>query len=237
VLHSDAFADGSSLDCTLEFFFRTSTTSATKLLQALAIASGSKGVLVDAEYNFRMVDYYARPTEAPAPRCGEHRDFGSFTLIFADRPGLQVFLDGEWKSVAPLSPGTAILLFGWVTQIRSNDRISAAPHRVVNDATDGATTVPRRTAAVLFCAPKMATTPLEPVLLHENETRNYIAGLKVGQLRGNMRRKWNKREGMLSQGDRELELAEIMVQKLVTQDDVVRMMATTSSRACSVQTS
>ena len=80
--------------------------------------------------------------------------------------------------------------------------------------------VPRRTSAVLFCAPKLSDTPLEPVV-REGEARVYISGIKAGQLRGMMARKWQKREGTLSEEGKILEEAEILATKMVTQDDVV----------------
>ncbi len=82
--------------------------------------------------------------------------------------------------------------------------------------------VPRRTSAVLFMAPKNVNTPLEPVLLLPNETRKFVSGVKVGQLRGSMARKWKVREGTLNSADRALEEQEIRVTGLASQDDVVR---------------
>ena len=70
---------------------------APKLLLALAKASGSDGVLDDVHFNYRMVDYYERVANQKPPRCGEHRDFGTLTVIFAEQKGLEVFIDGEWR--------------------------------------------------------------------------------------------------------------------------------------------
>jgi len=81
--------------------------------------------------------------------------------------------------------------------------------------------VPRRTSAVLFVAPKDVSTPLEPVVM-EGETRQFISGIKVGQLRGDIARKWRHREGTLNAEDKLLEEREIRVEQLVTQDDVVQ---------------
>ena len=84
-----------------------------------------------------MVDYPARPagtyrlSESHGPRCGAHRDFGTLTLIFPDEvPGLEVNVSGTWRQVEVTSPGAAVLLFGWCTAIRSNDRVPATLHRV-----------------------------------------------------------------------------------------------------------
>mmetsp|Transcript_78257 Transcript_78257/g.117719 ORF Transcript_78257/g.117719 Transcript_78257/m.117719 type:complete len:173 (+) Transcript_78257:71-589(+) len=166
-----------------------------------------------------MVDYYQRPASATPPRCTEHRDFGSFTLIFSNLPGLEVWCDGSWTPVAPPPLGSALLLFGWCTQIRSNGRIPAVLHRVV-DPPAQQNLVPRRTSAVFFVAPKSVETPLEPVV-RDGEVRQYVSGVKVGQLRGSMARKWRHREGTLSAEDRQLEEEEIRATRMLSQDDVV----------------
>jgi len=187
------------------------------VIPALAEVIGSDDILDDVAYNFRMIDYYPSENEREkiAPRCGEHRDFGSFTVIQATHPGLQVFLDSEWQELPPIPQGSTLLLFGWCTQIRSNGRIPAVLHRV--DQHFGATS---RVSAVLFCAPKQEGTILEPVV-RLGEVRKYIGGVKVGQLRGSMARKWRHREGTLSNEVKILEEEEILATDMKTQDDVI----------------
>ena len=169
------------------------------IIAALSEAVGSDVQPLSSHCNYRMVDYYERPAGCRPPRCGEHRDFGSFSLIFANCPGLQVWHESasSWSAVPAAPPGSALLLFGWCTQIRSNGRIPARLHRVT-DTVSAEGVVPRRTSAVLFVGPKDTETPLEPVVL-EGEERRYVSGVKVGQLRGGMARKWRHREGTLSQ--------------------------------------
>ena len=191
------------------------------LLAAVAGAVGSDDVVTDASLNYRMVDYYPRPASSVAPRCGEHRDFGSFTLIFPGSPGLEIFTGGEWRQIDAVPEGNAILMFGWCTQIRSNGRLPAALHRVGDCAPGDDGTIPRRTSAVLFVAPKSTETALEPVVRKGEEAR-YISGIKVGMLRGKMARKWRNREGTLSAEDKILEEEEILATNMKTQDDVVR---------------
>lgn len=170
------------LHLTLAFWERCAAEVMPKLLKAMSTAVGCD-VESDAFCNYRMVDYYERPENVSAPRCGEHRDFGTATLVFAsDAPGLELSLNDTWHPIPPVPEGSALLLFGWCTQIRSNGRIPAALHRVV-DAPAVSGIVPRRTSAVLFIAPKDVETPLEPVV-REGEARQYISGVKVGQLRG-----------------------------------------------------
>ena len=157
-------------------------------------------------------------TSKAAPRCGDHRDFGSWTLVFPSEAGFQVYMNDEWMDLPHVEEGCALLLFGWCTQIRSNGRIPAVLHRVTD-----AEGVARRTSAVLFCAPKKEDTPLEPVLA-EGEERVYVSGIKAGNLRGNMRRKWKKREGTLTEEEKVLEEKEILATNMWTKDDVVATM-------------
>jgi len=209
----------------LAFWENLQENAGMKLLHALAEASGSSEVTKDYGFNYRMVDYYNRTSNKvseEAPRCGEHRDFGSFTLIFSTGPGLQVYseVNKEWMDVPHEGgPTSAVLLFGWCTQIRSNGRIPAALHRVINENEEK--DLRRRMSAVLFVAPKSVETLLEPVVL-PGEERQYISGIKVGQLRGNMARKWRHREGTLSEEDKMLEEEEIRATSMKTQDDVVK---------------
>ena len=107
------------------------------------------------------------------------------------------------------------MVFGWCTQIRSNGRIPAVLHRVTD------ATVESRVSAVLFCAPKLPETPLEPVV-RKGEDRKYVSGILAGQLRGSMARKWQMREGTIQPEDLIKEEAEILATQMRTQDDVVQ---------------
>lgn len=66
------------LEDTLAYWEQLRSTMAPKIAQAVGLAVGAP--LEDAAFNYRMVDYYERDASAIPPRCGEHRDFGSFTL-------------------------------------------------------------------------------------------------------------------------------------------------------------
>ncbi len=216
-----AVLEEGALGKSLAYWEDLRTGAATKIARAVADAVGSEDVVTDAAFNYRMVDYYERASyqdnidSEVAPRCGEHRDFGSFTLIFPSHAGFQVNVDGEWMDLEAVEAGSAILLFGWCTQIRSNGRIPALLHRVTD--VEGVT---RRTSAVLFCAPKRDDTPLEPIV-RAGEERVYISGILAGQLRGSMRRKWQKREGTLNREGMILEEQEILATNMMTQDDIV----------------
>lgn len=70
---------------------------------------------------------------------------------------------GIWRPIE-VAAGSALLLFGWCANIRSNDRVPAALHRVVDAAAGPDGIVPRRQSAVLFLAPA-SDTVLEPNVL------------------------------------------------------------------------
>lgn len=80
---------------------------------------------------------------------------------------MQVLLDeekGAWRPV-DVPAGSAVLLFGWCANVRSNDRVPAALHRVVDAAPKAAAGgVPQRQSAVFFLAPAPETA-LEPVIM------------------------------------------------------------------------
>ena len=79
---------------------------------------------------------------------------------------MQVLLDeqkGVWRPVE-VAAGSAVLVFGWCANVRSNDRVPAALHRVVDAAAGPDGVVPRRLSAVFFLAPAPDTV-LEPKLL------------------------------------------------------------------------
>jgi isopenicillin N synthase-like dioxygenase len=180
----------------LSFFHTWQDAVSDKILEALAQVIGSQDIRHDIAYNYRMIDYYpskkaTRTTaETPvAPRLAQHRDFGYFTLIQATHPGLQVRMKNRenpklkkecWYHLPDIPVGSAILLFGWCTEICSNGRIPGVLHRVVEHSGDE--TQASRISAVLFCAPTKVDTVLEPVLLHPEERRNYKRGVSVGDL-------------------------------------------------------
>ena len=73
----------------VQSFFAEKEAATVKILTATKNAVGG-GAVFEPEAvrrNFRLADYYSRPKASVAPRCGEHRDFGVFTLIFPDDSG------------------------------------------------------------------------------------------------------------------------------------------------------
>lgn len=80
---------------------------------------------------YTIEDLAAKRTGPDAIRAGEHRDFGLFTFLFTDGPGLQAHVDGEWVDVPAVPRGTAIVVLGGLMARWTNDLWSAALHRVI----------------------------------------------------------------------------------------------------------
>ena len=197
LLVQDGIAD--EFETVISFWETCTSILAPKILQALAIASGSDGVLDDVHFSCRMVDYYERRVNQEPPRCGEHQDFGTLTILFADRKGLEVLIGGKWHTLSVTPRGSAHIIFGRCTEIRSNGRISACLHRVVDHSADDGM-VPRRLAAVLFVAPNYSCTRLDPVV-REGEEANFdsiLAKELSGHRLGHGTRKWKTRQGAVT---------------------------------------
>jgi hypothetical protein len=144
-----------------------------------------------ANNNLRLIDYFASDVEN---RCGEHRDYGTFTIVFQDRSvgGLEFDVDGKWVPVP--ADVDAVVSWGWCGAILGDEKVVAAGHRVVR-------TVPvreRRTTAVVFVAPDLDVV-LMPLGDGKGEgvwsERVREGGLRVGEFKEVMGKKWRWREG------------------------------------------
>ncbi|BDA47248.1 probable feruloyl CoA ortho-hydroxylase 2 at C-terminar half [Coccomyxa sp. Obi] len=165
----------------------------------------------DRAITLRLSNYFPRRANAsPAPRCGEHKDFGTFTVLFQDplQAGLELFIDGAWQ---PVPPGCCLITFGWCAQIRSNDRIQAVLHRVTDGVADSDGTIPRRDATIFFVAPDVGAR-LEPVV-RDGEVPHYASVLTHGEFKVKMARKWQEREGTVEPGQ-ETKTQEEIVEEL-----------------------
>ena len=175
----------------VSFWRTTADTVAPKLRAAVTRGACCDAIDGDDHFDFRMVDYFEKEwssrdevDDAP-PRCRAHRDFGSFTLIYAETAGLQAQLDAgnesgvgvQWRDVALPGPRAALLLYGWCTQIRSNGRLHAVQHRVL-DGPEPQARAARRTSAVFFVSPSDMQAPLHPVVL-DGEAAQYVDGVSA----------------------------------------------------------
>jgi isopenicillin N synthase-like dioxygenase len=162
------------------------------LLSATSKIAGSDLALMHAKgnNNLRLVDYF--PASSPSgPRCGEHRDNGTFTIVFQDGAvgGLEFEVDGRWVQLP--ANVDAVVSWGWCGAILSDDGVKAAKHRVLR-------TKPvqkRRTTAVVFVAPDLDAV-LKPVSGGKDWSKRIMeGGLKVGEFKEVISKKWRRREG------------------------------------------
>lgn len=208
-----------------------------------AINDGSEmNIHQQMNYNYRLVDYF--PVQSKTPRCGEHRDYGTFTLIFQDGSvgGLEVFSNGSWVPVPPNAD--MIFLWGWSAAILSNGRIQAPLHRVVTAQKDKSDTLAsRRHSAIFFVAPGMLRiclficsiciyktfsecldleVKLNP-LVRSDETLAFnfdaVKNLTVGNFKTVMGKKWRHREGTLTSEEQADLMGEALNAK--SQDDEI----------------
>ena len=81
------------------------------------------------------VNYYPRLDSPPplgAYRDGAHTDWGTFTLLLAEKQGLEVMQGGVWRHV-PSTPGTLFVNIGEQLTRWSNGRFVPTEHRVNAD--------------------------------------------------------------------------------------------------------
>lgn len=102
----------------------------------------------------RVINYERRAGEPdPAPgqqRMGAHTDYGVVTVLWTDgSPGLEVFVDGAWRSVRH-EPGALLVNLGDLTAEWTNDRWRSTLHRVVPPTGPGPSR--RRSTAFFFDA-------------------------------------------------------------------------------------
>ncbi|KAM1007518.1 hypothetical protein ACFX13_004150 [Malus domestica] len=70
----------------------------------------------------------------------KHRDPSLITILLQDSEGLQVFKDGNWIGVEPISSGFVVNI-GYVMQMISNSKFKGADHRVVTNSRAARTTI------------------------------------------------------------------------------------------------
>lgn len=113
-------------------------------------------------------DVAAKRSGPNAVRAGEHRDFGSFTFLFTDAPGLQAHINGHWIDVPPVPRGTSIVVTGGLMARWTNDTWPAVLHRVI--VHDDEEKLLDRTSIACFFQPD----PDYIVSVHENFVANGV---------------------------------------------------------------
>lgn len=107
----------------------------------------------------RAVRYPPGPIRDGEMGAGEHTDFGWFTLLWANRDGLEIRAREEWIT-AHIPEGYVLVILGDMAALTSQNRLRAAPHRV---------SVPRdvRDAVVFFYNPERDTVVRPPDITFE----------------------------------------------------------------------
>lgn len=189
---------GQSFHDVLKFYTIVEADVMPLLLQATSHITGSdlQPKHKHGNNNLRLIDYFSRP-DHKGPRCGEHTDYGTYTVVFQDGSvgGLEFDIDGKWIQVP--ANVDAVVSWGWCGAILGNNRVKAAKHRVLR-------TQPmqkRRTTAVAFVAPDLDAV-LKPVegSMEEDQPRVWseqiMSGkLTVGGFKQVIAKKWRRREG------------------------------------------
>jgi len=128
---------------------RKSAVLAHRLLQCISLSLGKDQYYLDDLHKRIMSGknasalrtLYYPPIIGEVPpnhiRCGEHSDYGTFTLLYQDKyPGLQLKnCDGNWVSADPV-PGTIVVNIGDLLEMWSGGLYPATMHRVVIPSDD-----------------------------------------------------------------------------------------------------
>lgn len=133
----------------VEAFYRACEGLSFRLLEALSLNLGmGAGDLAGSfrpHSSFLRLNYYPvcplpeRPRHLLTPTAGHlginhHTDAGALTVLLQDaQPGLEVYRHGDWHMVEPVD-GALVINIGDIVQVWSNDRYTAALHRVTANA-------------------------------------------------------------------------------------------------------
>ncbi|XP_059831708.1 uncharacterized protein LOC132397246 [Hypanus sabinus] len=145
----------------METFFRTCQELSTRILKVLELSLGmetdffvSKHLKMGTITNsttLRTLNYppiQKSSLEAYQTRCGEHSDFGTFTLLFQDKNGgLEVKSRSGQYITAPYIPNTVLFNVANILQRWTSDRWISTKHRVPIPQTEDAMNRTRQSLA------------------------------------------------------------------------------------------
>ncbi|CAD5198843.1 isopenicillin N synthase family dioxygenase [Pseudomonas sp. FEN] len=106
-----------------------------KLFGGFALALGLEENTFDAlvtrpPSKLRLIHYPFDDAAQDAPGIGAHTDYECFTILLADKPGLEVLNDqGQWIDAPPL-PGAFVVNIGDMLEVMSAGAFVATAHRV-----------------------------------------------------------------------------------------------------------
>jgi isopenicillin N synthase-like dioxygenase len=91
---------GQDFNDLLRFYTMVETDILPFLMQATSCIAGSDLAPMhkNGNNNLRLIDYFPN-AEPTGPRCGEHRDYGTYTVVFQDGSvsGLEFDVEGCWR--------------------------------------------------------------------------------------------------------------------------------------------
>ncbi|XP_078405418.1 uncharacterized protein LOC144684893 isoform X2 [Cetorhinus maximus] len=128
----------------IESFFKACEQLSFRILKVIALGLGletdffiNKHKKMDSNQNLttlRLLYYppiHKSSVKGHQVRCGEHSDYGTFTLLFQDKSGgLEVMHKSGQYVAAPHFPNTVLLNIGDLLQRWTSDRLISTVHRV-----------------------------------------------------------------------------------------------------------
>lgn len=118
-----------------EAYYRAVFDLGRTLFRGFALALGLDEKYFDTVANFppsklRMIHYPYDADVQDAPGIGAHTDYECFTILLADKPGLEVMNGhGEWIDAPPI-PGAFVVNIGDMLEVMTTGEFVATAHRV-----------------------------------------------------------------------------------------------------------
>lgn len=118
-----------------EAYYRAVFDLGRKLFSGFALALGLEENYFDTVANFppsklRMIHYPHDAQAHDAPGIGAHTDYECFTILLADKPGLEVMNGhGDWIDAPPI-PGAFVVNIGDMLEVMTAGEFVATAHRV-----------------------------------------------------------------------------------------------------------
>jgi len=165
----------------LATYFAQATALLKRVMQATALSQG-----LDVDF---FEPYFLPPSctirlgyypAGNAPKYGPHTDYTGFTLLNAEKSGLQVWYDNQWVDV-PCVADRLVVNAGDLLPIWTNGRFRSALHQVV--ATEETATADR--LSIVFFTGPSDDALVEPIVL-DGETPSYEAVISGEHLRSKL---------------------------------------------------
>ncbi|MFT8418269.1 MAG: 2-oxoglutarate and iron-dependent oxygenase domain-containing protein [Acetobacter sp.] len=118
-----------------EAYYRAVFDLGRTLFRGFALALGLNENYFDSVANFppsklRMIHYPYDANAQDAPGIGAHTDYECFTILLADKPGLEVMNGhGDWIDAPPV-PGAFVVNIGDMLEVMTAGQFVATAHRV-----------------------------------------------------------------------------------------------------------